>query len=74
MDTYTYPVNLARRDGKYWASCEAFPGVYGIGDSTEEAKANILAAMKLQIEECLADNRPLPAPGARQKHFVSVTV
>lgn len=74
MDIYTYPVTLARRDGKYWASSEAFPGVFGIGDSAEEAKANILAAMRLSIEECLAENRPIPPSDARQKETVSIAV
>lgn len=74
MDIYTYPVALELKQGKYWASSEAFPGVYGIGDSVEEAKASILAAMKLYIEECQAEHRPIPQPGTHQKETVSVAV
>ena len=74
MDSYTYPIKLERKGGKYWVSCEAFPGVLGIGDTAEEAKTSILAAMKLYIEECLAEGRPVPTPGKRQKETVSVAV
>jgi predicted RNase H-like HicB family nuclease len=74
MDIYTYPVKLEERDGKYWALSEAFPGVLGIGDTAEEAKASILAAMKLYIEECIAENRPIPQPSTRQKEMVTITV
>jgi predicted RNase H-like HicB family nuclease len=74
MDIYTYPVDLALRDGKYWASSEAFPGVYGIGDTIQEAKASILTAMRLYIDECIAENRPIPTPGTRQKETVSIAV
>jgi predicted RNase H-like HicB family nuclease len=74
MDIYTYPVTLELKYGKYWASSEAFPGVYGIGDSIEEAKASILAAMRLYIDECIAENRPVPRPGTCQKETVSLAV
>ena len=74
MDIYTYPVDMARRDGKYWASSEAFPGLLGIGDTAEEAKANILTAMRLYIEDCLAEHRPIPVPGARRAHTVTIRV
>jgi len=74
MDIYTYPVDLAVRDGKYWASSEAFPGVFGLGDTADEAKASILAAMKLYIEDCIAEKRPIPTPGSRQKETVSIAV
>jgi predicted RNase H-like HicB family nuclease len=52
MDTYTYPITLEREGQKYWAYSEDFPGVYGLGNSIEEAKASILEAMRLYIEEC----------------------
>ena len=74
MDIYTYPVKLEERDGKYWASSAAFPGLIGIGDTVEEAKASILAAMKLYIEECIAEDRPIPRADVRQKETVSIAI
>jgi len=52
MDTQTYPINVEREGRKYWAYSVDFTGVYGLGNSIEEAKASILEAMRLYIEEC----------------------
>jgi predicted RNase H-like HicB family nuclease len=51
MEMYTYPITVEREGRKYWAYSEDFPGVYGMGSSIEEAKASILEAMRLYIEE-----------------------
>jgi predicted RNase H-like HicB family nuclease len=45
------PITLEREGRKYWAYSEDFPGVYGLGNSTKEAKTSILEAMRLYIEE-----------------------
>jgi len=74
MDTYTFPVSLKLKGGKYWASCEAFPGAVGIGDSEEEAKASICAVIKLYVEDCLAEDRPVPYASTRQKATISIAV
>ncbi len=52
MEMYTYPITVEREGGKYWAYSEDFPGVYGLGNSIEEAKASILEAVRFYIEEC----------------------
>jgi len=54
MKLYTYPTTVERERRKYWAYSEDFPGVYGLGNSIEEAKASIIEAMKIYIEECRA--------------------
>jgi predicted RNase H-like HicB family nuclease len=54
METYTYPITLEREGRKYWAYSEDFRGVYGLGNSIDEAKASILDAMRIYIEECRA--------------------
>jgi len=51
---YTYPITVEREGRKYWAYSEDFPGVYGLGKTIDEAKASILEAMRLYIEECRA--------------------
>jgi predicted RNase H-like HicB family nuclease len=61
MEMYTYPITVEREGRKYWAYSEDFPGVYGLGDSIEEAKASILESMQLYIEECRA-RRQVPLP------------
>jgi predicted RNase H-like HicB family nuclease len=54
MEMFTYPITVDREGRKYWAYSEDFPGVYGLGNSIEEAKASILESMRLYIEECRA--------------------
>jgi predicted RNase H-like HicB family nuclease len=51
---YTYPITVEREGRKYWAYSEDFPGVYGLGNSIEEAKTSILESMRFYIEECPA--------------------
>lgn len=60
MELYTYPITIEREGRKYYAYSEDFPGVYGLGNSIDEAKASILESMKLYIEECRATHRPIP--------------
>jgi predicted RNase H-like HicB family nuclease len=60
MEMYTYPITVEREGREYWAYSEDFPGVYGLGNSIEEAKASILESMRLYIEECRASHRPIP--------------
>ena len=60
MDAYTYPVTVEREGRKYWAYSEGFPGVYGLGNSIDEAKISNLESMRLYIEECRATHRPIP--------------
>jgi predicted RNase H-like HicB family nuclease len=54
MEMYTYPITVEGEGRKYYAYNGDFPGVYGLGNSIEEAKASILEAMRLYIEECRA--------------------
>jgi predicted RNase H-like HicB family nuclease len=74
MDTYTYPITLEREGRKYWAYSEDFPGVYGLGNSIDEAKASILDAMRIYIEECRATHRPIPRARTVYMETVSIAV
>jgi hypothetical protein len=44
---YTYAIGIKREGGEYYAYSEDFAGVYGLGNSIEEAKASILESVKL---------------------------
>jgi predicted RNase H-like HicB family nuclease len=74
METYTYPITVEREGRKYWAYSEDFPGVYGLGDSIEEAKASIIESMRLYIEECRAAHRPVPRARTVYAETVSLAV
>ena len=69
---YTYPITVEREGRKYWAYSEDFPGVYGLGNSIEQAKVSILESMRLYIEECRATRRPMPR--ARSVYMETVSL
>jgi len=53
---YTYPISIEKENGQYYAYSEDLPGVYGLGDSIEEAKTSMLEGIPLHV---------LHAPAAR---------
>ena len=74
MEMYTYPIAVEREGRKYWAYSEDFPGVYGLGDSFEEAKVSILESMRLYIEDCRATHRPIPRARTVYMETVSLAI
>ncbi len=74
MEMYTYPITIEPEERKYYAYSEDFPGVYGLGNSIEEAKASILEAMRLYIKECRATHRPIPRARTVFMETVSLAV
>lgn len=74
MTYYTYPISIEKEDGQYYAYSEDLPGVYGLGDSIEEAKASMLEGIRLYIEECKKDGKPIPAARTIYTETVSVAV
>lgn len=49
-------------EGGYWAICPEIPGANGQGETIEEAKSSLKAAIELIIEDRLHDiRRGLPA-------------
>ena len=74
MEAYTYPIVVRKEGRKYYAYSEDFPGVYGLGKSIEEAKASILDAMRLYIQECRARHQPVPRTRTVYSETVSIAV
>jgi predicted RNase H-like HicB family nuclease len=74
MEMYTYSITVKREGRKFYAYSEGFPGVYGLGGSIQEARASILEAMKLYIEECRATHRLIPRARAVHRETVSLAV
>ncbi len=60
MTHYTYPISIEKEDGQYYAYSEDLPGVYGLGDSIEEAKASMLEGIRLYIQECKKEASRFP--------------
>ena len=55
-----YPVVLVQEDDKWWAYIPDLPGVYGMGDSEEDARKDIVSALELYIEDSIEDGQPIP--------------
>lgn len=58
----------------YFVSCPALQGCYSQGETYEEAMANIKDAMRLHIEDRLANGEEVPEPVSVSLSTVEVTV
>lgn len=74
MPHYTYPISIEKEDGQYYAYSEYLQGVYGLGDSIEEAKTSMLEGIRLYILECKKDGKPIPAARTIYSETVSVAI
>ncbi len=74
MTHYTYPISIEKEDGQYYAYSEDLPGVYGVGDSIEEAKTSMLEGIRLYILECRKDGKPIPTARTIYSETVSVAI
>lgn len=72
MTHYTYPISVEKDDGQYYAYSEDLPGVYGLGDSIEEAKTSMLEGIRLYILECKKDGKPIPVARTVYSETVSL--
>jgi len=52
---------------EHWAYVPDVPGVYGRGRTAAAAKQDILNALRLYVEDCVASGEPVPprAPSLR---------
>jgi len=60
MRRLTLPIVVEADSDGYFVSCPALQGCYSQGDSYEEAVANIRDAIRLHIEDRLADGEEIP--------------
>jgi predicted RNase H-like HicB family nuclease len=74
MTLHSYPITIEKEGKKYYAYSDDFPGVYGLGKTIEEAKASILRAMKLYLENCRKRRKPLPASRTVYAETVTLAV
>jgi predicted RNase H-like HicB family nuclease len=74
MTHYTYPITIEREGKQYYAYSEDLPGVYGTGASIEAAKASILTAIRLYIEQCKKDGKAIPPARTVYSETVSIAV
>ncbi len=70
----TYPIVLVHEDNKWWAYIPDLPGVYGMGDTEDEAKKDITSALELYLEDILADGKPIPTSHVKKVETDSIQV
>ena len=67
-NSFLLPIIVEKDDGGYFATCPSLQGCYTQGDTYEEVLANIEDAVRLHIEDRLANGEQVP-----QGDFVSLT-
>ncbi|MBI5094158.1 MAG: type II toxin-antitoxin system HicB family antitoxin [Candidatus Hydrogenedentes bacterium] len=59
MRTYHFAAVLEKTEDGYFAFCPELQGCYTSGDTFEEARANLTDAVRLHIEDRLADGEEI---------------
>jgi predicted RNase H-like HicB family nuclease len=62
MRKFVLPVVIEKDSDGYYAFCPSLQGCYTQGDSYEEALNHIEDAIRLHIEDRLADAKAIPDP------------
>jgi len=60
METYQYTVVIEPDEEAYHAFVPALPGCHTFGATVDEARANIIEAMRLHVEAMLEDGELVP--------------
>jgi predicted RNase H-like HicB family nuclease len=74
MKHLTFPIILEADADGYFVSCPALQGCYSQGDTYEQAVMNIKDAIRLHIEDRLADGEEIPEHVTISLSTVEVTV
>jgi predicted RNase H-like HicB family nuclease len=62
MRTFIFSVNIEEDEDGFFAECPILPGCVTQGDTYEETLANIKDAVKLYLEDMVANNEKIPTP------------
>ena len=74
MKHLTFPIVLEADTDGYFVSCPALQGCHSQGDTYEEAVQNIKDAIRLHLEDRLADGDEIPEPVAVSLSTVEIAV
>lgn len=74
MKHLTFPIIVEGDSDGYYVSCPAIQGCYSEGDTYEEAVTNIKDAIRLHIEDRLADGEEMPEQMSVSLSTVEVAV
>ena len=74
MQKYQFSVLIEHDEDGYYAYCPRLQGCYTQGDTYEEVLANIEDAIRLHLEDRIADGEPVPAVEGITLTTLEVTV
>ena len=74
MQHLTLPVNVEGDQDGYFVTCPLLQGCYSQGETYEEAMANIKDAMRLHLEDRLANGEEFPEAVSVSLSTVEVSV
>lgn len=62
MKNYRFPIIIEKDGDGYYASCPSLQGCFTQGETYEEALENITDAIRLHLEDRLAEGEEIPQP------------
>ena len=74
MRNLTLPIIIERDSDGYFVSCPSLQGCYSQGDTYEEAIENIKDAIRLHIEDRVANSEEVPEKASVSLSVVEVAV
>jgi predicted RNase H-like HicB family nuclease len=74
MKHLTFPIIIEADSDGYFVSCPVLQGCYSQGDTYEEAVENIKDAIRLHIEDRVADGEEIPEHVSISLSIVEVNV
>lgn len=64
MKNYRFPIIIEKDEDGYFASCPSLQGCFTQGETYEEALENMTDAIRLHLEDRLAEGEEIPQPEA----------
>ena len=74
MQYLTLPIIVERDEDGYFVTCPALQGCYSQGETYEEAVANIKDAIRLHVDDRLAEGEEIPQPVSVSLSTVEIAV
>ena len=74
MKQYNLPIIIEQDENGYFATCPELQGCHAQGESYEETLDNIKDAIKLHLEDRLAEKEDLPEPKSVSLSTIHITL
>ncbi len=74
MKTYHFAAVIEKDEDGYYAFCPELQGCYTSGETYEEVRANLADAIRLHVEDRLADGEEIKEPQSVNLTTVEVSI